>query len=345
MTFRCLLVFAAMHAGWLTPAAAEDIVTIASGRGQTKIGGRVIEYTGRELRLQLADGREKSFPAEQIVRVDTKYTTGQTEADRLFAQSKFAQALALYRKALDGEPRRWVRRQIIAQMVWCYRALGQDGLAAEAFLLLVRSDPSTPLFDCIPLAWVPAQPSVALEQTARQWLARDDLPAAVLLGASHLLSTSSRPAALTRLQRLAATADRRIAQLARAQTWRAAVATADDQQLAAWRGAIDEMPEPLRAGPRFVLGRALAYKKRWEEAALEFLHVPILYTRHRHLAARCLLDAARSLEKLGRPKQAAGLYSELIESHPKTRPAAEARSRLEELRKPTKPQPLVAHPE
>ena len=116
-----------------------------------------------------------------------------------------------------------------------------------------------------------------------------------------------------------------VARLASAQAWRAEVVTATDETIAAWRTAIQRMPEPLRAGPSYVLGQALARRGQWDRAALAMLEAPILVPRERELAARALLDAGQALEKSGRAKQAVGLYRELIEEHPDSPPASEAR--------------------
>jgi len=316
------------------PAAAQDTIYVSGGgaQGYAKLNGRIVDYRGGQLRLETAGGREQTYPAERIVRIDTHHTPQQEEADALFEQGRFASARALYGQARASETRAWVRREITARIVWCYRALGQLSRASEEFLVLIRSDPATPYFACIPLAWVPSQPSMLLEQNARQWLNRDEMPAAVLLGASHLMATASRPQALARLRRLAADpSDPRIEALAAAQTWRAAVVSADEERLADWRRAIDGMPQSLRAGPYFVLGLGWAQRQNWEQAALAFMRIPVLYPEQRSLAARSLLEAGRSLEKLQRPAQAAGLYRELIDTHPESRSAADARRRLEEI--------------
>jgi TolA-binding protein len=117
--------------------------------------------------------------------------------------------------------------------------------------------------------------------------------------------------------------------LALAQTRRAAVATADETKLAAWQRTIEKIPEPLAAGPHFVLGLALAQRQQWEQSALAMMRVAILYPRQRALAARSLLEAGRALERLERTKQAVHLYRELIREYPKTRPVAGARGRIE----------------
>lgn len=316
--------------GW-----GQDVVHVAnptSVQGYAEWRGQVIDYTGRELQLQLPSGQARTFPADQVVSIETSRGPQQVEADRRFAAGEFDGALALYVEARNREPRPWVRRQITARIVWCYRALEQPERAGAEFLdVLIPADPDTPYFACIPLAWVPGQPSLAVERASAEWIRRDQVPAAVLLGASHLVSTNYRNAAIERLNRLATDPDKRIALLAYAQTWRAVVVTADPQQLDRWREAIERMPEPLRAGPYYVVGLAEAHRQRWEAAALAWLRVPVLYPEQRLLAARSLLDAGRSLERLGQSDEAVGLYRELVEGYPKTPAAGEGRERLREM--------------
>jgi len=329
-----LVVVAALVVLLGVSAAAQDTVHIAnssSAQGYAEWSGRVLDYTGRELLLQLPNGPERRFPADQVLRIETQHSPQQVEADRRFAAGEYASALALYGQARATDTRPWVRRQITAQMVWCHQALGQFDSAGEEFLVLIQSDPNTPYFACIPLAWVPSQLSAKVERAAREWLKRDAVPAAVLLGASYLMSTGLPGNAVDTLRQLATNPDPRIAFLALAQTWRAAVVTADERQLEAWGGTVERMPEPLRAGPYYVLGLAWAHQGQWDRAALAWLRIPILYPEHRVLAARSLLDAGRSLEKLSRSEQAARLYSELVNTYPKTPSEREARARLAEM--------------
>jgi len=314
-------------------AVGQDVVYIAAGSegGQTKVGGQIVDYDGRELLINVAGGVKKSFPAQRVLRVETQYGRQHLDADTNFAQGRFNQALALYQRAMQSEARRWVRRQIIAQWVWCYRALGQADAAGEAFLLLIRDDPNTLHFDCIPLAWLTRQTPAAVERSARQWLGREE-PAAVLLGASHMLSTAERASALTKLRELSAASDRRIAQLAMAQSWRADPATVDAETLRHRRLDIEQMPELLQAGPYFVLGSAFLQQQQWEKAALALLRAPILYPRQRDVAAQSLADAGRAMEKLGRNNEALRLYRELSGKYPdQTRPVTEASSRMESM--------------
>jgi len=119
-----------------------------------------------------------------------------------------------------------------------------------------------------------------------------------------------------------------------AQTWRAAMITADSKQIDTWEGAADNMPERLAAGAYLVVGRARARLRQWEPAALALLRVAILYPQHRELAARALLEAGRALEGLDRKAEAARLYRELIRNYPQqTLSVAEAQKRMEGMRK------------
>jgi tetratricopeptide (TPR) repeat protein len=312
------------------PAVAQDAVFLStgSGGGRTKVSGRVLDYTGRELQMELAGSRQQSYPSAQVLQIETAYGSKQVEADAAFAKGRCDQALTLYQQAMKDEPRRWVQRQILAGIINCYHSLEQDDRAGEMFSQLLRADPLTPYFDCIPLAWMPRQPSLAVEKAAAAWLGREE-PAMVLLGASHLLTSPRRAAAIERLNQLAAGDQRPVAAIAAAQLWRTALATAGDAQLDGWGRTIDALPEKLQGGPYFVLGSARAQRKQWEPAALALLRVPILYPRDRPLAAQSLLDAARALQESGQESEAVRLYRELLRTYPdQTRPVMEAKGRM-----------------
>ena len=319
---------------WTSVAACQDTVHVSSSAGSSGYAafkGRVAEYSGRGLILDTPDGDRRTFPSERILRIETYHTQARKDADGLYDKGQFAPAGTLYERALKEEKRAWMRRQIMAQLVWCHRATGQLQLAGEAFRSVVWEDPNSPYLSCIPLTWIASQPSGPLERAAQGWLNHDGEPAMVLLGASHLLSTGARAVALDRLKRLATTAQPPINQLALAQTWRASVVTADPRQLAAWEETTRLIPEPLRAGPYYVLGQGWVRQQEWEQAALALMRVPVLYRRHHVLAARSLLDAGHSLEKLDRRRQAARLYDEVAVEFPQTRSAAEAQAKREGL--------------
>jgi tetratricopeptide (TPR) repeat protein len=252
----------------------------------------------------------------------------------LFAEHKFAEALDQYRDAVRQEQRRWVRRRLMAQAVWCYRNLGEMESAAGVFLSLAKEDPHLLDFDAIPLAWTAAQPSPTWEDRLRTWLTGDNAPAA-LIAASWLLTTPERPAATEKLRALTNHTDRRIALLAEAQRWRAEQATARPDDVRRWQDMLERMPEPLRPGPYVLIGQALARLGEGKPAVLALLRVPVLYPQHRELAAEALLSAGRELEKLDRGDEARELYRELAADFAESRLAAAARQRIEQLAQPT----------
>ena len=142
----------------------QDTVYLVPGTnagGPEILAGKVIDFTGRGLSLRLSNGRTQSLPAEQVERVETAQCAEHAAADELFADGDFRQAADRYRAAVQGdrEVRGWVRRQILAQTVWCQRASGVWDEAGETFLALAERDPETPYFDCIPLAWTAARPA------------------------------------------------------------------------------------------------------------------------------------------------------------------------------------------
>ncbi len=330
MAFLCLSL--PSHAQQAADAPDTVVVSGKSGRaasgGRTTYRGTIEDYTVNELTLALPGGGRRRFPADRIVEVHTARGPSHQQADRLYEQADYQAASALYGKALERESRRWARRRIIQRMVQCYRALGQYARAGEAFLLLSRDDSRAVDLGCMPLAWTTQAPPADLERAAQQWITRDDLPGAVLLGASHLLPVR-REVALVRLKYLSQ-GDGPFAPLARAQLWRAADNVASDKELAAWEAAIEDMPQRLRGGPYYVLGRARAARGKWDLAALAWLRVPISYTGDPRLAATALFDAGHAMEKLGRTEESGIIYSELIQKHPRTPAAGEARRRLKE---------------
>ncbi len=315
---------------------AEDVVILSSdqnAKSQTRIAGELLDYDGEQLVIRLNTGAERTFPSDQVVDIQPERSEEHTLGDEALARLDFEAALAAYQEARRGATRRWLRELILANMVTCYQNLGQAERAGETFLILIHDDANSPYFDRIPLAWAPQEPSPQLAQQSRSWLRREDMPTAILLGASHLLSTNEQPAALGRLKRLQLHEDPRIAMLAQAQSWRAAVATASERDLQQWQQVIESAPQALRGGPYYVLGQALALQQEPTLAALALLRVPINHPQDRELAARCLFQAAVALERRGQEQEAYQLYRELTEEYANLSWATVAAQRVEALRK------------
>ncbi len=88
------------------PAGEQDVVTLraAPGGGAPRsISGQIVDYTGRELRIRLATGRERSIPPADIERIETERCAEQSAADQLFADGDFRLAEAKYRAAIETD--------------------------------------------------------------------------------------------------------------------------------------------------------------------------------------------------------------------------------------------------
>ena len=331
--------------GWWVPTAAwilmtsmavaEDQVTYATGPdggSRTTVRGTILDHTGQKLTLRSAMGSPQEIPASRVLEVSTEWSPTKVKADRSFGDHQYDQALRLYGQALGDESRVWAQREILAQMICCLRQLERIEQATDFFLRLVQSDPETIWFGRIPLSWQTVQPPPALEKRAEQWMQNADSPAARLIGASWLLGTRHRAAAIEALQRLASQGQVRIASLATAQLWRTQAATVDEAGLERWADLLQKMPREVRPGALYVYAQALAARGHSERAALAWLRIGLLYADHdRSLAAWGLLSAGRELERMGDHRQAASLYREILRDYAGTTTATRATARLESL--------------
>jgi|GEM_PF-338972 len=335
---KLLLVCVALSTCLAKRAFAEDAVYLKStspGGPIVRLRGEIVEHTGRELRIRNTTGGERTVPAAGVARIEFTRSPEQVSGDEQFAAGNWQLALASYQRALDAqrEPRAWVRRQILAQMVWCYRNLGRWDEAGKYFLLLVASDPATQYFDAIPLVWREEALSPDVVRQAGAWLAASEQPVSVLIGASLLIDSQSRIEALAKLRGLLASPDPRIVWLAYAQLWRAGANNATPDQQRSFAARIATSDESLRAGPYFIFGRSLLLTDP-DQAAIALLHVPIEFDRERTLAAEALTSVANVLEKLKQPDQALGLYREAAANYAETAAGKLAQQHLERLGAP-----------
>ncbi len=327
-----LLPFSAILSSIISVACcAEDVVTLATGKNDEnrRITGTIVDYNGEQLKLRRSTGSEISLKSARVIAIEATWTADHVTANKLFAEHDFAAALDRYRKALSTEKRQWVQRRIVAQRVWCLKALARHDRACTEFLLLNAQDPTAQYLAAITLPWSSIQPSLRLEREATTWLISAK-PVERLVGASWLLAVK-RGEALAELQRLAGANDARVAHLASAQVWRTQIAAADADRVDSWQNQINRMPRELRAGAWFTVGRALAFKKQHEKAALTLMRLPILFPKHRRLSAAALRAAATQLEELDRGSEAVGLYRELVDDFVGFPEANEAMGRLQAL--------------
>ena len=121
--------------------------------------------------------------------------------------------------------------------------------------------------------------------------------------------------------------------LAEAELWRGR-ALAEQSKARPARAAFERVLSldkgELAAQARLQLGGLLEDQGRPEEALSEYLKVALLYA-HEQAVAEALLSAGRCLEALDDAEKARSQYRELLEKHPRSPFAAQARARLEAL--------------
>ncbi len=309
--------------------------------GGSRIGvtGTILDYTGREIRILLnKESEPKSYDIRQVADVIYTRTPGHHDGLQAMQAGQYEEALRLLGIGMAEEQRQWVRRDILAAQLRCELRLGHRGGAGTKFLAIVESDPDTHYYHLIPLIWTPQQLTSDDLLLARQWIEQSS-DAAKLLGASFLLDHSTlQSSALRVLRKLSSNPDSRIFGLARAQSWRPAIQLAKPTatDLVTWSRQVDQIPEELRAGPYYLLGRAYQQNQDYQRAAQAFLWVPLVYDDNRQLAARSCLDAANVLQADGKTGQALTLYREVATRFKDTPFASEARDHLKQHEAPPK---------
>lgn len=317
---------------WL-PAKAEDRVFLktSSGLGESRVVGEVEDFTGERLLLRHRSGRQQTYATDQVIRVESDWSASHQLARTKFQQHQYQDSLDAYLIALQAEKRKWVQRQQLANITWCYRNLGKVEEAALSFMALYRSDSTTMHFAAIPLIWSGSPPDVAAERRATALLADTKLPVGQLIGASWLLTSAKRAEAMQTLQGLTNAADSRLIFLAEAQTWRTRLVTLTDADVTRLQTRLESMPRAIRAGPYFLLGSARARRGQHAQAALALMRIPINFPEDRLLAAQSLLAAGSELATINQLGDARGLYREIIVDFADTPQAATAQQRLAAL--------------
>ncbi len=311
-----------------TAAGQDRVVVRGSTGGRMTVVGVIEDFTGEQLTLRMLPGRVVHlYPADDVLDYETQQVAAFVQGVRAVDENRIEQAVALLETALKQEERTWVRREILAVLVRCAVRRSDFAGAGARFLAMVESDPATRHFALIPLVWGTRERTAPDARAAGQvWLDRAS-EAGRLIGASLLLEDErARGPAQVALRELATSVDPRIKLLAQAQAWRAQIAKGDlgELQVEQWRRRVEAMPEELRAGPSYLVGRAYASRREYELAAASFLWLPLVDDHDYPLAARACLEAGVALAAIGKPRQAAALFNEVVGRYSDTAYAGEA---------------------
>jgi len=313
-------------------ADGKDRIVLRQESGATiGISGRIVEYTGKTIEIELSIGQEKrSYDVREVDKIEYKRSPSH-EAGRASLQAhRWKDALRWLSLALEEEPRRFVRREILAEQTLCETQLSNYGSAAAKFLTILESDPDSLYFKYIPLIWTPHQLSEEETILGLQWV-EYATPATKLIGASFLIHDPQQAEVAQRaLQKLSTHPDSRIMGLAAAQLWKFHLQSGKptEEALQALSAEIEKTPVALRAGPYYTLGRGYLKRDDYERAAQAFLWPPLVFDANPQLAARSCLEAAHALKSAGQTEQAETLFREVATKYDYTSFASEARAEL-----------------
>lgn len=311
-------------------ALAQDVVFTRSSRGtETPRKGTIVDWQGDTLTIEIG-GREKSIKGPDIVRIQTAWSEQYQNGLQLFEQRKFSQAIEPLVEASRIETRDWARSIILAKLSQCF-SLQEDYInAANTFGQIVAVDPQSRFTHLIPLPWDRAFIDGAMIEEAKQWQ-RSENETIRLMGVSWLLGSPVREEAIEELGELSRSAAPRVAHLASIQLWRGRSVSATAGDLARFETQIQRMPDEVRAGALFVTGEIKFRQKQLDDAALDFLQIPILHQQNLRLSAIGLQKAATALQNAGKSQQAEILLRELVRDYANSRFATEANSKLQSL--------------
>lgn len=312
-------------------ARAEDVAVIQSPMQSTRITikGQIVDYTGQTLSIRTGPAAVlKTYPATDVVKVETEYSPAHARGLELFATRKFTEAEAAFAEALEDEERTWVRRELLASLVKC--ALAEDRLrqAALRFAPLVESDPQTRHWGLIPLIWDEDAVTLPSEADARTVLLAGGRVAPLIAASWNLYRQGLKSAdAESTLQSLASDADVMLQRLAQMQLWRVRLKTmaVTDSERRRWQTFADGLPLSLQGGAHVLMAEAAWRQKDVLKAAAEWMWVPLNHAEQPALAAWCQSRAAEALQSAGDNAAAERLRQELRARFPEAKAVTRSR--------------------
>tara|TARA_R110002072_G_scaffold173600_2_gene328336 strand:+ start:120613 stop:121644 length:1032 start_codon:yes stop_codon:yes gene_type:complete len=314
---------------------SDEVVQRGSTPGsRITIRCQIIDYTGSKLTYrQSSSDKAKELSSSNVVTIRTAQTTAQKEGIKAFDEGRTRDAEFQFTEAVNSEPRVWMRREILSMMVRCALKRNDYLTAGTRFRLLFESDSETAHINLIPLLWNDLTAEGEARAAAVSWL-NDEKPIARLMAASWLFfDPDYSEKSLAVFNELARSSGGRIKQLASWQRLRFQVRAGDvtDFNLERWDTNLGKLEPALRPGPLFLLGRGYVVRQDFEIAAATFLKVPLVYDSEHPLSAESMLEAGRSLTRIGLRNDAAKLYSEVLDRYAYAAVSETARQELTQL--------------
>jgi tetratricopeptide (TPR) repeat protein len=300
-----------------TVAQVDTVVTRSeNSAGTAKRRGVITDWKGSSLSLQ-SETRTRQIDNDRIVEIQTSWNSDYLLAKQLLDNGQTGAAAEKLRAAMASEMRPWAQTIIRSDLVRALCASDDYSAAIEEFAQIIAADPQTRFLYLIPLPWSGSLGNARVENLAQPLLSSTE-PTLQLIGASWLIGGPERAKATQILQKLATDGDPGVAGLAAAQLWRMEIGSADETKVASWERRIMQMPNPLRAGPYYVLATAQARLKETQPAAVNWMRIPILFPQQDALSAASLYKCASLLHNDGQTDEARTLWTELLQDYPES---------------------------
>lgn len=312
----------------------QDEIDIRSARATAHVSlkCRITDYNGRHVRV-VSTGGEQTYPIDEVIGVRYAKIPDHLKAESLLAAGRNAEAETLLRKAIDAEPRRWARREILALLTGCALRREDYATAGSRFRRIYESDPYTRHVSLAPVVWHDQSVDGLNRSTAIAWL-NDSESLNRLLGASLLLYDAEFGSrARDTMRELNRLPEERIRLLAQWQERRLQISSrkVSEFEVSHWASDIRRLEPALRAGPLFLLGQARLIRQEYDLAAAEFLKLPIVYSSDHPTVSHAGFAAGQALLRNGLRSEAARVFQETIQRYPWSTAAQDAQASLTEL--------------
>lgn len=312
-------------------AFAEDIVIYnnsATGR-QTKSTGTIENYSRYVLTLKTSSGNILSIKSDSIVEIKAERPALYYEAEQLMNNQDFDQALPLLEQTLTLVSEDWMKYEILARQIECLNALNRVEDAAQRYVQqLVRLDPDSAFYDCVPLVWTSVELTSKTQQLAQNWIRQQNYPYVALLAASLLLTSDKKNEAQRALMVLSKSSDADVAALAQIQLNRLSLTSLPTAQIKNLEMKTDALPKALQYGPRFVLAQLWSRSSdvdiKTDKTVINYLQCASNPKTPVELQARSYYSAGSVLLRAERRDEAFRVFSRLVEKYPDSQWAQQA---------------------
>jgi len=243
-------------------------------------------------------------------------TAPYAQARRLLKESQYQAALEKCDEALKEQwPPRYTNT-IQATAARCCLGLHRRDAALVRLESIYQRNASSSHLTLLPLVWDERLPdSERLTMDPRD-LQSESVPRRLCAASALLHRSEYRDECAAILKQLRTSGRLPLSILAETQSWRLLISDREAESvtlstITRWQGRVSELPEPIQAGPHFVVARGLRTRRRLEQAALEFLWAPYMQCEDPFLAASSLFEAADCLQKAGQLPASRQLFGEL----------------------------------